>query len=190
MYSLGVHNAMPALNKDVHLSAEFITMLRAGFYSQILFEGAMAKLESSLLADNYLDIAHKAFDKIDVWIKDTTSNLPIFSTSWNSPETFDAISAMNFMRDLKKDLLWLIPQVEEALRLPNLPQEREAVKLLAAACVRSAATRNSYVETLSSIFSKLQAKDLAEQVALEIEPSRDYVRVTQIITDTFSSKAA
>jgi hypothetical protein len=190
VYGVNAQNAMPALNKDIHLSAEFVTLLRAGFYSQILFEGAMAKLESSLLPENYLETAHKAFDKIELWIKDITSNLPIFSTSWNSPETFDAISAMSFLRELKKDLLWLIPQVEDALRLPNLAQEREAVKLLAATCVRSAATRNSYVETLSSIFTKLQARDLAEQVALEVEPSRDYMRVTQIILDTFTSKAA
>lgn len=181
---------MPALNKDIHLSAEFVTMLRAGFFSQILFEGALAKLECSLLPETYLDTAHKAFDKIDVWIKDIASNLPIFSTSWTSPETFDAISAMNFMREIKRDLLWLIPQVEEALRLPNLAQERDAVKLLAAACLRSAATRNSYVETLSAIFTKLQAKDLAAQVALELESSRDYFQVSQVIVDTFASKAA
>lgn len=181
---------MPALNKDIHLSAEFVTLLRAGFYSQILFEGALAKLGSSRLPDSYLDTAHKAFDKIDVWLKDISNNLPIFATEWSSPETFDAISGMNFLRDLKRDLLWLIPQVEEALRLPNLAQEREAVKLLVAACVRSAAMRTSYVETLSSTFTSLQAKDLAEQVALEIEPSRDYFKVTQVILDTFTSQGA
>jgi hypothetical protein len=181
---------MAALDKDIHLSAEFVTMLRAGFYSQIKFEGALSKLESPLLPESYLDTAHKAFDKIDVWVKDISSNLPIFATSWSSAETFDAISAMNFLKDLKRDLVWLIPQVEEALRVPNLSQERDAVKLLVAACIRSAATRNSYVETLSSIFTKLQAKDLAEQVGLEIEPSRDYVRVTEIILDTFASRGA
>jgi hypothetical protein len=181
---------MAQLNKDIHLSAEFITLLRAGFYSQILFEGALGKLGLELLPEGYLDGAHKAFDKIDVWIKDITNNLPIFSTSWSSPETFDAISAVSYMRDLKRDLLWLIPQVETALRVPNLAQERDAVKLLVGACVRSAATRNSYAETLSAIFTQLQAKDLAEQVYLEVPAARDYFNVTQIIVDTFSSSGA
>ena len=90
---------MAQLNKDVHLSAEFVSLLRAGFYSQILFEGALAKLESAVLPENYLDIAHKAFDKIDVWVKDISNNLPIFSLSWSAPETFDVISAMSYLKE-------------------------------------------------------------------------------------------
>ena len=181
---------MAQLNKDIHLSAEFVTLLRAGFYSQILFSEALARLESTLLPDNYLDIAHKAFDKIDVWLKDISNNLPIFSTSWSSPETFDAISAVSYLRDLKRDLEWLIPYVEDALRIPNLPQEREAVKLLAATCLRSAATRNAYVETLSAVFSQLKALDLAEQVRLELPAAGEYFDVAHIIVDTFSTKGA
>lgn len=177
---------MAPLNKDLHLSAEFITFLRSGFYGQILFEGALARLESPLLPADYLDTAHKAFDKIDLWLKDLSTELPIFATAWTSPETFDAIAAMSFMKDLKKDLQWLIPKVELALRTPNLAQDREAVKLLVAALIRSAAARSSYVETLQMIFSQLKADELAQQVAYEIDGAREYVHVTQIILDTFS----
>jgi len=178
---------MATLNKDVHLTAEFVTFLRAGFYGQILFEGALSRLESPLVQSTYLDTAHRGFDKIDVWINDLASELPIFSVGWESPETFDAIAAMSFMRDLKKDIVWLIPQVEVALRSQNLSQNREAVKLLVASLVRSAATRCSYVETLHSIFTKLKAQNYAQQVEFEIEGAREYVQVTQVILDTFAS---
>lgn len=178
---------MAALNKDLQLSAEFITFLRSGFYAQILFEQALAQLEVKLLPEDYLETAHKAFDKIDVWINDLATELPIFSTSWTTPETFDAIAAMSFMRELKKDLLWLIPQVEVALRTQNLAQNRDAVKLLVAALIRSAAARASYVETLHSIYTQLKAADLAQQVSYEIEASKEYVNITQIILETFST---
>lgn len=181
---------MATLNKDVHLTAEFVTFLRAGFYGQILFDGALHTLGVSLVGDDYLDVAHKAFDKIDVWLKDLASELPIFSTSWNSPETFDAISAMNFLRDLKKDLLWLIPQLEEALRTPNLSQNRDVVKLLVAALVRTAAVRSSYVETLSSVFNQLKAFELGQAAAFEIEGAKAYVDVTQRILNTFNVTSA
>jgi hypothetical protein len=177
---------MAPLNKDLHLTAEFITFLRSGFYGQILFEGALARLESPLLAPDYLDTAHKAFDKIDIWLKDLSTELPIFSTSWTSPETFDAIAAMSFMKELKKDLQWLIPKLELALRTPNLVQDRDAVKLLVAALIRSAAARSSYVETLHTIFSQLKADELAQQVSYEIDGAKEYVNVTQLILDTFS----
>lgn len=177
---------MAPLNKDLHLSAEFVTFLRSGFYGQILFESALSRLEYSLLPDGYLDIAHRAFDRIDVWSKDIATELPIFATGWTSPETFDAISAMSFMKDLKKDLQWLIPQVEAALRAPNLWQNRDAVKLLVASLVRSAAARSSYVETLYATFVELKAHDLAERVSYEIEGAKEYLRVTNIILDTFA----
>lgn len=181
---------MAQLNKDLHLTAEFVTLLRAGFYGQILFEGALQKLDCALVPSDYLETAHKAFDKLDVWIKDLAKELPIFATTWTSAETFDAISAMTFLRELKKELLWLIPLVEDALRVPNLSQERQSVKLLAASILRSAATRTSYVETLSSIFNQLRAANLAQQVALEIDGAREYLQVANVIVNTFSSTAA
>jgi len=181
---------MAPITKDLQLTTEFLVLLRSGFYGQILFEGALAALNSSFAPKNYLETAHRAFDKIDAWMKDLVSELPIFSTAWETPETFDAISAMNFMRDLRKDFLFTIPHVETALRTEALSQDREAVKLLVASLVRSAATRNAYVETLSTVYSVLKAPNLAQQVSLEIDQSRDYLRVTRIIQDKFSSTAA
>jgi hypothetical protein len=180
---------MAPLNKDLHLTTEFLVLLRAGFYGQILFEGSLAALKSSFAPKNYLETAHRAFDKIDAWMKDLVSELPIFSVTWETPETFDAISAMNFMRDLRKDFLFIVPHIEAALRVENLAQDREAVKLLVASLVRSASTRNAYVESLSTIYSVLKANDLAQQVSFEVEPSRDYLRVTRLIQDKFSSTA-
>lgn len=181
---------MAGINKDVHLTTEFVAFLRAGFYGQILFDGALSKLDCEIVAQNYVETAHKAFDKIDVWLKDLASELPIFSTNWSAPETFDAISAMSFMREFKKDLVWLIPKVEEALRIENLAQDRDSVKLLVAALTRSAATRSSYVETLASIFSQLKANELAQQASFEIEGARAYVQVTERILETFNVKSA
>ncbi len=180
---------MAPLNKDLHLSAEFLVLLRAGFYGQIIFEGALAALQSSFAPKNYLETAHRAFDKMDVWMKDLVSGLPIFATTWETAETFDAISAMNFMRDLRKDFISLVPSVEAALNVENLAQDREAVKLLVASLVRSASTRNAYVESLSTIYSALKANDLAQQVSFEIESSRDYLRITRVIQEKFSTTA-
>ncbi len=180
---------MAPLNKDLHLTTEFLVLLRAGFYGQIMFEGSLATLQSSFAPKNYLETAHRAFDKIDAWMKDLVSELPIFATTWETPETFDAISAMNFMRDLRKDFVSLAPQVDAALRVENLAQDREAAKLLVASLVRSASTRNAYIESLSTIYSVLKANDLAQQVSFEVEPSRDYLRVTRIIQDKFTSTA-
>jgi hypothetical protein len=181
---------MAPLNRDLHLTTEFLVLLRSGFYGQIIFEGVLDALKSNFAPKNYLDIAHKAFDKIDSWMKDLSSELPIFSTSWETPETFDAISAMNFMRDLRKDFTLIVPNIEAALRTENLSQDREAVKLLVAALVRSAATRNAYVETLANTYAVLKAPGLAQQVAAEIDSSREYLRVTRIIQDTFSGTTA
>ena len=56
---------MAVLNKDIHLTAQFLIFLRASYYGQITFHNAMKKLQSTLLPDSYTDICHKAFDKLD-----------------------------------------------------------------------------------------------------------------------------
>ena len=125
---------MARLNRDLHISAEFITFLKAGFYGQVLFEAALARLEPSVspLPSSYLETAHKAFDKIDRWTKDLAEELPLFALNWKTIETFDAISAMSFLREFKRECLWIMPQIDSALSATNLAQNRDAVKLLAA----------------------------------------------------------
>lgn len=179
---------MAKLNPDLHISADFIALLKAGFYGQVLFESALARLEPSVspLPGSYLETAHKALDKIDRWSKDLAEELPLFALGWTSVETFDAISAMSFLREFKRECLWILPQIDTALSTTNLAQNRDAVKLLAAALMRSAATRSCYVETLSQCFTDLKAKDLAERVEFEIDGVREYLGVTNSIVDIFS----
>jgi hypothetical protein len=175
------------INKDVHITAEILSLLRSGFYGQILFEGALAQLNSSLLPEGYLTIAHKAFDKLDEWQKDLDQNIPIFASTWTQAETFDAIAAMNFLRDVKRDLLWLIPKVERALAENDLWSTRDSVKLLAAGIVRSAATRNSYIEAMSQIYMRFNAPEYANPLLMQIDGTRQYLNVAQYIVQTFST---
>ena len=179
---------MAKLNRDLHISAEFITFLKAGFYGQVLFESALARLEPSVspLPPSYLETAHKALDKIDRWSKELADDLPLIAMSWTSMETFDAISATGFLREFKRECLWIMPQIDAALSTSNLAQNRDAAKLLAASLVRSAATRSCYVETLTQCFTDLKAKDYAERVELEIEGAREYLGITNSIVDIFS----
>lgn len=178
------------MNKDLQLTAEFITMLRSSFYGQILFEGALSTLECKLVSETYLETAHKAFDKIDNWMVDLGNQIPIFSVDWESAETFDAIAAMDFMAVLKADLEWFIPKIEAALRVEDLTQDHNAAKVLVAALNRSAAVKSSYVETLSAIFSQLGQTEDAQQIAAEITDAQEYLKTTRIILNTFSSPQA
>jgi hypothetical protein len=180
---------MATFNKDVHLTTEFLAFLQAGFYGQIVFEGAMSKMGSSVLPGNYLDTAHRAFDKIDIWVKDLLREIPIFATSWAAPETFDAISAMGFMRDLKKDLVYIIPMIEDALHVKALSRDREAASLLAGALFRSAAVRLTYIENLYSTFSALKARDLADAVAQEYAPAKEQFDLANQYIAVFSTSS-
>jgi hypothetical protein len=181
---------MATLNKDVHLTAQFLIFLRAGYFGQIMFDMALKKMQSNFLPENYSEKAHKVFDKLDPWMSDVSQGLPILATSWSAPETFDAISAFGFMKELKRDLVLLIPQVENALLVQNLAGEREAIKLLAASVMRSASVRNSYVTTAAEVYTNLNVANLVQQVQPELPGAQEYARVGQTIVDTFSSPAA
>jgi hypothetical protein len=179
---------MATLHKDLHLTTEFLAFLRAGLFAQIMLEGAASRLEASFLPPHYVESAHQGFDKLDMWIKDLEDGLPIFSTSWASPDTFEAISAMRFMKDLKRDLLWFAQIVEDALRIPDLADNHEAVKLLAAGVHRSASTRLAYLETLNATFLKLKAADRAQQSDAEIPEAKGFLQTANTIVDIFSDE--
>lgn len=179
---------MAPLHKDLHLTTEFLAFLRAGLFAQIMLEGAASRLGASFLPPHYVENAHKGFDKLDTWLKELEDGLPIFSTSWSSPDTFEAISAMGFMKELKRDLLWFAQIVEEALRIPDLVDNQEAVKLLAAGVHRSAATRLAYLETLNETFLKLKAPDRAQQSAAEMPEAKGFLQTANTIIDIFSDE--
>ena len=179
---------MATLHKDLHLTTEFLAFLRAGLFAQIMLEGAASRLGASFLPPHYVENAHKGFDQLDTWVKDLEDGLPIFSTSWASPDTFEAISAMGFMKELKRDLLWFAQIVEDALRIPDLVDNHEAVKLLAAGVHRSASTRLAYLETLNATFLKLKAADRAQQSDAEIPEAKGFLQTANTIVDIFSDE--
>ncbi|MEN9845824.1 MAG: hypothetical protein RIS36_971 [Pseudomonadota bacterium] len=178
---------MAPLHKDLHLTAEFIAFLRGGFHSQIMVEGAASRLSANFLQEDYVEAAHNAFEKLDTWFKELEDGMPLFSTSWSTPDTFDAINAMGLMKDLKRDLLWFADLVEKALAAQNLVDDRESTKILAAGVLRSAATRLSYIETLSDAFLKLKAPERAQQFAAELPEARTFFQTANTIVDLFSN---
>jgi len=180
---------MAPLHKDLHLSTEFLAFLRAGLLSQVTLENAESRLGAAFLPSNYIENAHKALDKIDEWLKDLEDGMPLFSTSWTSPETFEAISAMSSMKELKRDVLWFSQIVETALQVPALMDDRASVKLLAAGVFRSASTRLSYLETINTVFLKLKAGDRAQAAAAEIPEAQRYLQSANTIIDIFAGDA-
>jgi hypothetical protein len=181
---------MAPLDKDVHLTIEFCAFLYAGYYGLIRFDAALDELKSGLLPQGYTDVAHRSLDKIDTWLEDAGKGLPIFSAKWQTAETFDAISAMNFLRDLKKDVGSIIPQLVQALEVEDYTQDPESLKLLVAAIVRSAATRQSCMETLFRVYQQLQQPALAQRAAEQMSAAKEYVEVSLAIVRTFAGNSA
>jgi hypothetical protein len=176
---------MATLHKDLHLTAEFLAFLRAGLFSQVMLENAESRLGAAFLPPSYIEIPHKGLEKVDTWIKELEEGLPLFATSWTSPETFDAISAMGFLKELKRDVLWFAQVVDNALIVPDLVDDRATVKLLSAAVHRSATTRLAYLETLNSLFTNLKAPDRAQTAAAEIPQAFSFVQTANTILDIF-----
>lgn len=178
---------MASLHKDIHFTADFLSFLRAGLVAQSMFEGAMATLGATSLPHGYGHDAHKAFDKLDGWFRDLEGSLPVFTLSWSSPDSFDAINAMGFLNELKQDLMWLAPLVASALRTPDLTTDREAVKVIVSATLRAAAARHFYHDTLHTLFLRLKAEELAQNAHAEMQVAKAALNNAQAIVDTFSS---
>lgn len=181
---------MAAYTKDLQLTLEIITLLKSGFTGQFAFDKALSTLQSGFGPDDYTQTAQRASERLDAWFEDLYNDIPIFATSWDAPETFDAISALNFLRDLKRDIQWLLPFVEEALATQNISQNPEALKLLAATIFRCASGRAAYVDAMYQSLTFLKVSDVAQQVAFEIEPAREQLQTAQSTLNTLASISA
>lgn len=177
---------MAPLHKDFHLTTEFLAFLRAGLFSQVMLENAESRLQAAFLPPGYIETPHKGLDRIDFWMKELEDGLPLFSTSWTTPETFDAISAMGFLKELKRDVLWFAQVVENALMVPDLANDRGSVKILAAGVHRSATTRLAYLETISHTFATLKVPERAQAAASEIPDARAFLQTANAIVDIFA----
>jgi len=177
---------MATLHKDFNLTIEFLAFLRAGLFSQVMLENAESRLKAAFLPPGYIETPHKGLDRIDSWMKELEEGLPIFSTSWTTPETFDAISAMGLLKELKRDVLWFAQGVESALMVPDLVEDRASVKLLAAGVHRSATTRLAYLETLTHAFASLKVTDRAQAAAAEIPDAQVFLKTANTIIDIFA----
>lgn len=179
---------MAPLPKDIQFTAQFLALLRAGALSRVALEGAANRLELAVLPANYAEKAYSDLEKLEGWVKDLEEGLPIFSLSWSYLETFDAISAMDLMKNFKEDLLWFAPIVSKALQAPKLEDDIQATKILAAGIARCATMRLSTSETLHNLYIKLKDSDSAQQSYAEIPDSVGYVQTANTIVDIFGDE--
>lgn len=178
---------MVEISKDFLLTHSVLNFLRASYVGQLVFHQAIQALKSKLVDDSYVEGAHRALDKLDPWIKELFDGMPIISANWAAPETFEAIRAFGYLKEVRQDLEWLAGQVETALSLPSLSNENEAVRLLVATLVRTANVRAAYLDGVGAFFAS--HKD-AEQVAIisaQFNDARQYVQITTTIFNTFNS---
>jgi hypothetical protein len=177
---------MVEISKDDLLTHSVLNYLRATFVGQIVFHKVLSDLKSSLVSDSYIEGAHKALDKIDPWLKDLYEGMPIFSASWTAPETFEAIRAFGYLKDAKQDLAWLATQLEGALALPNLADEREAIRLLVAALVRTANVRVEYLNGVGSFYAHHNDDERINIVRPQFLDAKNYLDIMGVIYETFS----
>jgi len=180
---------MAPLHKDLHLSTEFLSFLRAGLFSQVMLENAESRLGAAFLPAQYVEKAYKSLDLVDTWLKELEDGMPIFSTSWSTAETFEAINAMGIMKELKQDALWFADIVENALQVRELIDDRASAKLLAAGVYRSAVVRLAYLETINNSFLKLKAPERAQPSAAELPEAQQFLQTSNFIIDLFAGDA-
>jgi len=176
---------MAEVHKDLQLTSSVLSFLRAGFYGQIVFHTVLSQLGSTLADESYLQNAHKAMDRVDPWIADLHKGLPIFATAWKTPETFEAIKALEFLKELKAELKLIVPKLESSLVLEDLSSEKEAINLLVASIARTANVRAAFLDSLFAFYTHHNFKELADQVKFQFDDAQEYVQVSHIIFETF-----
>lgn len=177
---------MPLVSRDLQLSHATLNYLLAAYIGQDIYFSVLKQFGANVLTEEYLEPIRQALGKIRPILEDFTKNMPFVSSSWQSPETFEAESALSMLKYAKGELSQAVAKMESALATPDLSADRESVALLIAGFARAANSRFSHWEGMSFYADHFGIEDLKITSANELKDSGEMVAFSHVLYDRFA----
>ena len=159
---------------DVLLTNSITNFLFAGWQGAFASLNILSQLGYLHFNPDDLSKIERYLSSAEKWKEDLYKGLPIFSSSWSSPQTVPAKKAFEHLVDLRSDLQQVVGKIRKILLINDLEHHPEEVRLLIAYFARQAYSRENYIRGFIDLGGSFRFKDLSEsysRVAPEAERS-------------------
>lgn len=131
-------------NKDRELSFSIINYLSASYRGKLAGYTLLGQMEHSSFEVGEISVLQHMIERIAEWLAGFTKGELLFSSSWETPETFEAQNALSLLDKLKPDLLSNAQQITNFLEGKE-KIDSENAKWLFSNLIRSAFARDIYL---------------------------------------------
>lgn len=170
--------------QDIAFTHSFLNYLTAAYQGRFAALNILQQLAFHGLSTEEIGRTRAALEKVRRWVVELSNQACLFSSSWTTPETFEAQNAYKLLEDIKPELQQTAEAVLTILADAGTPDNPQAVKFLIAAYGRYAYSRDNYVKGSIDYAKHFGYTDMAEQFgevhkasALDVETAHNFLNV-------------
>lgn len=161
-------------NKDRDLSFAIINYLSASLRGRIAAVTVLGQFQHSEFDIAELEQLQANNERVNDWIEGCLAGETLLSTSWSSPETFEAQSSLAMLAKLKPDLTATADRIETYLTGEQAISV-SSVQWLFSALIRSAFARDIYIRGFLTFGQAFQKQELIENYSKLIPGSEERI---------------
>lgn len=170
--------------QDIQASFALLNYLNASCQGHFAALNVLSQLRFPNLSEEEVTFVRDALTKIARWTEELWQHQPLISARWTTPETFDAIHAVELLEAEKGDLGAYVSASHRALSL-ELAQEPEAPKVLIAAFARYIYSRDNYIRGFIRYGEATGKREVVEVYRDLLERSSEELQFSQLLLTTF-----
>lgn len=173
---------------DIYLTNSIVGFIYAGYQGAFAAQNILSQLGYKSFNPDDLSRVEHVLSEAEKWKEDLLRGLPIFSTTWKSPQTVSAKKAFEKLADLRKDLLQTVGKIKKILLLQDLPNCPEEVKLLIACFSRQAYARENYVSGFIEFGNAFKHQDIVNAYTPFLTEAQQAVQAAHMFYNIYTSE--
>jgi len=148
---------------DASISHAIISYLNASYQGKFAYLNLLKQVDHPAASQKALEETRAKLEKVSDWSQELLSGATLFSATWTTPETFEARKAMEYLRELVKDLDTFSAEVKDIYKSAVVGQTPDHFKFLIAAFGRFAYSRNNYIKAFIEFGEAFRFPEMVEQ---------------------------
>lgn len=177
------------LQQDTDLTHGLVNYLNSSYRGRLASLNALLQMNSQEFSKEELIKTEKTLEIINRWLSDLWNGLPLVSTGWQSPETFEAQRVFDLLNESKLDLKQLSQKFSSLLNSNERYSNDENIKIIISGIVRLAYQRDNFIKGFLEYAKVFAREDLYSHFEAFLPTSNDEVKLANSFLKEFKSAA-
>ncbi|MCO6429341.1 MAG: hypothetical protein J5J00_00645 [Deltaproteobacteria bacterium] len=177
------------LQADCDLSHAIINYLNALLRGKLAFLNALRQAAHPDFKTDDLMRTEKSLETVSRWSADLAKRVPLMSTSWSMPETFEAKRALDLFSERKKELNQLAEKLERILSQSPEYRLGEDDALLVSTYVQFVYGQENFIKGYIEYGREFGRPDFVEQYSLQLPSAANEIALANWLLKELRQRA-